>query len=171
VSHPVLLGHGASGSADSMRPWVAGLKQRGIEAATVPATGKLPMKAEKAMEVFRGLAAQHPRAVLGGQSYGGRVASMVVAEDGGAGLVLLSYPLHRPGHADELRTQHWAALKCPVLFLSGEADPFARIDLLREAVAGLPGAELHTYPRVGHGLNAVRDDALERVARFVSGLG
>jgi hypothetical protein len=34
----------------------------------------------------------------------------------------------------------------------------------------LPDAELFTYPRVGHGLAPVLDDALDRVAAFVKGL-
>ena len=55
--------------------------------------------------------------------------------------------------------------------LSGESDPFARIDLLREAVReGLPQAELVTYPGTGHSLTKVLDDAVDRIARFVSGL-
>ena len=171
MSLTVLLGHGASGSAETMRPYVDGLTKRGVAAATVPESGRLPMKAERAMEVFRAQVDGRKDVVLGGQSYGGRVASMVAAEDGAAGLVFLSYPLHRPGHPDEARTQHWPGLKCPALFLSGDADPFARIELLRAAVAKLAGAELHVYPGVGHGLNKVRDDALDRVAEFVKALG
>src|SRR5207245_8055581 len=130
--------HGASGSAASLRPHVEGLRRRGFEAATVPTEGKLPMRAERAMDVFRETAGDTTEVVLGGHSYGGRVASMVAAETGCAGLLLFSYPLHRPGHPEELRTQHWHAIRCPVLLLSGESDPFARIDLLREAVGLLP---------------------------------
>jgi predicted alpha/beta-hydrolase family hydrolase len=165
----IFLGHGASGNADSMRSYVTGLAQRGIDAQSVPGTGKLPARAEKAMEVFRQLAAEHPRSILGGHSYGGRVASMVAAEGGVAGLVLFSYPLHRPGHPEELRVSHWPAIKCPVLLLSGEADPFARLDLLRASVSKLVSAELVTYPGVGHGFPrhaAAFNDALDRVAAF-----
>jgi pimeloyl-ACP methyl ester carboxylesterase len=57
-----------------------------------------------------------------------------------------------------------------VLLLSGESDPFARIDLLREAVRRLPAAELVTYPRLGHTLKPVLEDALDRAAAFVRGL-
>jgi predicted alpha/beta-hydrolase family hydrolase len=99
---------------------------------------------------------------------------MVAAEDRVAGLVLLSYPLHRPGHPEELRTAHWAAIRCPVLLLSGESDGFARVDLLREAVAAWPVAELVTYPGVGHGVHrnkAALEDALDRIAAFVGRLG
>jgi pimeloyl-ACP methyl ester carboxylesterase len=57
-----------------------------------------------------------------------------------------------------------------VLLLSGESDPFARIDLLRAAVtermAGTD-AELVTYPGVGHGLAPVLEDAAATVAAFV----
>ena len=41
---------------------------------------------------------------------------------------------------------------------------------LRQAISTLKHAELVTYPRVGHGLKPVLDDALDRVARFVTRL-
>ena len=57
-----------------------------------------------------------------------------------AALVLFSYPLHPPGRPErtEARIAHWPAIRCPVLLLSGESDPFARIELLRAAVPTLP---------------------------------
>lgn len=171
---PVYLGHGASGNADSMRPYCAALAQRGVDAFTVPASGKLPTRAEKAIDVFRAVVPDLESAVIGGHSYGGRVASMLASSDNPKGLVLFSYPLHRPGHPEELRTEHLGTIRCPVIFLSGEADGFARIDLLREAVAAMTNAELVSYPRVGHGLNrdpAAFADAIERVATFVRALG
>ena len=57
-----------------------------------------------------------------------------------------------------------------MLLLSGDSDPFARIELLREAVKLLPRHELVTWPKVGHGLGSVLDDALDHVARFVASL-
>jgi len=58
-----------------------------------------------------------------------------------------------------------------VLFLSGESDPFARIDLLRLAIQErLPNAELVSWPKLGHGLGPVLDEALDRVASFVRSL-
>jgi uncharacterized protein len=164
----VILGHGASGTAAGMRPHVDGLRARGVEALAVD----LPRgPAERAVDSFAAAARPHGEtAVIGGHSFGGRVASLLAARDGAAGLVLLSYPLHRPGHADELRTHHWPAICCPVLLLSGESDPFARIELLRAAVPLLADARLVTYPRLGHGLRPVLDDALDHVARFVATL-
>lgn len=169
-SADVFLSHGASGSASTMRPWVEALGKHGISAATVPAEGKLPMRVEKAVLAYRERIAGSPGAVIGGVSYGGRVASMVAAEgDEIAGLVLLSYPLHPPGKPDQQRLEQLKRIRVPVLFLSGESDPFARLDLLRAAVATVGDAQLLTFPGVGHGLARdprVMAECVERLAGF-----
>jgi hypothetical protein len=156
-----------------MRAHVAGLERRGVAASAID----LPLhKAEAAVPAYRlhieALAETSGLVVVSGQSYGGRVASLLAAEDPDtvAGLVCFSYPLHRPGHPDwETRSAHWPGIKAPVLLLSGESDPFARIDLLRRACAErLPGASLVTYPKVGHSLKPVLEPALDAVAAFVA---
>lgn len=162
------LAHGASGSAESMKPHVAGLEQRGLRARAV---GLPVRKAEEVTSIYRGQVPEYPAAIIGGHSYGGRVASLLAADETPAGLVLLSYPLHRPGHPEDLRVGHWPRVTCPVLLLSGESDQFARIDLLRASVDLLPNAQLITYPGVGHGLKGtVLSDALDRIAEFAAGL-
>jgi len=153
-----------------MTPYVNGLQSRGIAATAID----LPVrKAEDAIPAFHAVVPSEPWAVVGGQSYGGRVASLAAAEPHApyAALVLFSYPLHPPGAPDkaEARTSHWPQIRCPVLLLSGESDPFAKIDLLRAAVPRLGGpAELVTYPNLGHGLKPVLDDVLDRVAAFLA---
>jgi len=150
-----------------MTPYVDGLKARGLLAQAVV----LPIrKAEEVVSVYRQQVDDYPNAVIGGHSYGGRVASLLAAQEAPKGLVLLSYPLNRPGRPESLRTEHWPNIECPVLLLSGEADQFARIELLRIAVGLLPNAQLVTYPGVRHGLLSVLDDVLERVAEFVGSL-
>jgi len=145
-----------------MRPYVKALEKRQLKASAID----LPVgKAERAVPVF--VQKVPAGSIAGGHSYGGRVASMAATQVAYAALVLLSYPLHRPGHPEDLRTEHWPKITCPVLFLSGESDPFARIELLRSAVRRLPGAELVTFPGVGHGLLPVIDAAMDRVAAFV----
>ena len=174
---PILfLGHGASGSAATMAPHVAGLQARGIDARAVD----LPRgRAERAIPVFAALLGAEPRThrpiAVGGHSFGGRVASFAAADACAAGrpplaLVLLSSPLHAPGRPDDwdARTAHWPRLTCPVILLSGASDPFATPALLERAVAErLPTAVLVIYPRLGHGLARVLDDAMDRVADFV----
>jgi pimeloyl-ACP methyl ester carboxylesterase len=165
----VYLAPGASGSVERLRPQLDGLHARGIEAAAVA----LPRgRADRAVSAYRAAVDAPATAVIGRHSFGGRVASLLAAEEPVAGLVLLSYPLHRPGHAEgwDERTAHWPRIGCPVLLLSGESDPFARIGLLRRAVRRLPRADLVTYPRVGHGIGPVLDDALDRVAAWVAAL-
>lgn len=170
------VGHGASGTSASMAGHVRGLIERGIDARAID----LPLKkAEAAVPAFRAIVPDGPAApggdglpiAVGGQSYGGRVASLAAAEPGTdyTALVLFSFPLHppgAPGKADE-RTAHFPAIRCPVLFLSGESDPFARIDLLRGRIELLRDAELVTYPRLGHTLRPVLGDALDRAAAFL----
>jgi hypothetical protein len=169
VSH-IYLGHGASGNAASMRPFVDGLRRRGLAADAVD----LPKRrAEDAVAAWRAVVPDGPGTVAGGHSYGGRVASLATAAGAGyAGLVLFSYPLHPPGRPErtEARIAHWASIDCPVMLLSGEADPFARLELLRVSVGLLPKAELVTYPRLGHTLRPVLDDVLDRVRAFVESL-
>lgn len=166
----IYLGHGASGSAATMAPFVEGLVRRGLEAHPL----QLPRRrAEDAVAALLDQVPDEPGVVVGGHSFGGRVASLAVA--GGtrrfAGLVCFSYPLHRPGAPEmEVRSAHWPLIACPALLLSGEADPFARIDLLRAAVPRLRTGTLVTYPRLGHTLRPVLDDALDRVAAFVVSL-
>ena len=161
----IFLAHGASGDATSMRPYVKALQARKLPASAID----LPRsKAERAVPVF--IEKVPAGAIAGGHSYGGRVASMAAVEIRYKALILLSYPLHRPGHPEDLRTEHWPKIRCPVLILSGEADAFARVELLRAAVRLLPQAELVTFPRVGHGLLSVIDAAMDRVAEFLRGL-
>lgn len=167
--HPlrIFLGHGASGTSVTMRPWADGLRARGFDAVAIDLPKR---KAEDAVDALMAIAPPGPDVVIGGHSYGGRVASLAAAAHPYAGLLLLSYPLHRPGHPEQLRIDHWASIRCPTLLLSGEADPFAQIERLRAAVPQLPNAQLVTYPRVRHGLAPVLEDALDRAAVFLETL-
>lgn len=157
---------GASGTVAGLAPEIAALRRRGIDASAV----QLPRgRAEAAMAPYLAAAPPSPETAIGGHSFGGRVASLIAAEHEYGALVLLSYPLHAPGGADrwDERTAHWPMIACPVLLLSGDRDPFARIGLLREAVGRLRSAELVVYPGLGHGIGPVFDQALDRVAAFV----
>jgi predicted alpha/beta-hydrolase family hydrolase len=61
-----------------------------------------------------------------GKSFGGRMASMAVADGmATAGLVFLGYPLHPPGKPEKARDEHLPGITVPMLFLQGRNDPFA----------------------------------------------
>jgi predicted alpha/beta-hydrolase family hydrolase len=94
------------------------------------------------------------RVFLGGQSYGGRQASMLLADEPVAdGLILLSYPLHPPGKPEQLRTQHLPNLHVPTLFVEGTLDPFATIEEIEHARRLIPAkTELLTVEGAGHDL-------------------
>jgi predicted alpha/beta-hydrolase family hydrolase len=151
-----------------MRPYIDPLRKLGIDARAP----RLPKgQAERAIEPLRAqLGEDLSAAVIGGHSFGGRVASMLAAQSTPAGLVLLSYPLHRPGHPETVKNEHWGRISCPVLLLSGDRDQFARIDLLREAVGGLAHAQLHVYAGLRHGLQQLAADVAERIASFARSL-
>lgn len=157
-----------------MRPHVEGLARRGVGAVAVdlPRRGQAVVRAEQAVATFLAVSGTGPEVVVGGQSYGGRVASPVAAEHPFAALLCCSYPLHRPGQPEgEARIAHWPRIRCPVLLLSGEKDPLARVDLLRQAVGRLPRGTLVTYPGAGHSMKgAVLEQALDAVAAFLAAL-
>jgi predicted alpha/beta-hydrolase family hydrolase len=154
-----------------MAPFVEGLRARGVMATAIDLPKR---KAEEAVPAFHLVVPSGADVAVGGHSYGGRVASLAAAEPDApyAGLVLFSYPLHPPGSPErtEARIAHWPAIRCPVLLLSGESDPFARIELLRAMVPRLAQAELVTYPRLGHTLKPALEDALDRAAAFLKAL-
>ncbi len=112
---------------------------------------------------------------LGGQSYGGRQATMLAADEPQLveALLLFSYPLHPPGKPERLRTEHFPRLRIPALFVHGTADPFGSIAELRLAVSLIP-APTQVMPIAGAGhdlrrgrfdLGAVVAAALAQLAR------
>ena len=96
------------------------------------------------------------RAFLGGSSYGGRQASLLLALHPGLveGLLLLSYPLHPPGKPAQLRTTHLSELRTPSLFVSGTKDSFGTIEELEAARKLIPArTELAQIDGGSHGLS------------------
>ncbi|HTV44990.1 MAG TPA: alpha/beta family hydrolase [Stellaceae bacterium] len=109
---------------------------------------------------------------LGGQSYGGRQASLLAADmpELAAGLVLFSYPLHPPGKPERLRSEHFPRLRVPIVFVQGTADPFGSIAELEAATALIPAAtRLIPVTGAGHDLKRGRFDLDQIVARFFDG--
>lgn len=92
---------------------------------------RMPGPATHATATWRAVVAyareQDPNATIWatGKSYGGRMASMAVAEGLVVdGLAYLGYPLHAPGKPEKPRSEHLPAITVPQLFIEGTNDPF-----------------------------------------------
>ena len=110
------------------------------------------------------------RLFLGGHSYGGRQASMLLAAEPvlASALLLQSYPLHPPGRPRDLRTAHLPDLRVSTLFVHGTTDPFGSPAELDKARALIPGRTALLQVNGGHdlGWSRKRGDATlpERIA-------
>ncbi|MBV9086802.1 MAG: alpha/beta hydrolase [Acidobacteriaceae bacterium] len=109
------------------------------------------------------------RVFLGGQSYGGRQATMLCAAepDLAHGLLLTSYPLHAPGqHA--FRTVHFPDLKTDSLVVHGGRDPFASSEEIQSALKLIPArTRLLEFEALGHDLAARRKIDPAMVSRII----
>jgi predicted alpha/beta-hydrolase family hydrolase len=120
----------------------------------------------------------------GGKSMGGRMTSQAAAEApllAVRGLVFFGFPLHPAGRPSGERAEHLDRVELPMLFLQGERDRLAELDLLRPVCARLGArATLHVVPGADHGFHVPkstgRSDAevlgelADVVARWSAGL-
>jgi predicted alpha/beta-hydrolase family hydrolase len=178
----VVLAHGAGANRESpvLRAVATAFAAQGIAALRIdlpfrqarPKGPPSPAWAERDREGLRralaALARRCPgRLVLGGHSYGGRQASMLLADAPGLaqGLLLLAYPLHPPGRPERRRTEHLITLRTPTVFVHGTLDPFGFIDELDEARGMMPGpTRLLAVRDAGHDLGARADAAFAEAA-------
>ncbi|GAB3566144.1 alpha/beta hydrolase [Arthrobacter alkaliphilus] len=167
----VVLAHGAGAGME--HPFLAGLAHAlnddGVATLRFnfpyrEAGKKFPDRPPAAIAAWRAVMAEAASRSDGeplwaaGKSFGGRMASMAVAEGmPAAGLVYLGYPLHAPGKPEKLRDEHLYGLTLPMLFLQGTRDTFATPDLLENVVARIgPTATIewweggdHSFARAG----------------------
>ena len=187
----LILTHGAGGNAGS--PFLVALAEAFAAAGFTVLCCNLPFRQNRsfgpprpadatrdraglknAVSVMRGLAPS--RVFLGGQSYGGRQATLLCADEPKLveGLLLLSYPLHPPGKPDQLRTQHLPKLHTPALFVHGTRDAFGTIQEMEAALRMIPTkTKLLPVEGAGHDLGfkgKSRNEALpaEVLAAFQS---
>jgi predicted alpha/beta-hydrolase family hydrolase len=183
-SDAIVLTHGAGSNADApllralARAFAAGgmtvlrcdLPFRQARASGPPS----PAGAERDRRgLAAALAAMAARGVrrcfLGGHSYGGRQASMLIADAPSVarGLLLLSYPLHPPGKPERRRIEHLPRLRVPTLFVHGARDPFGTEEEIEAARALIPATtSLMMLPRAAHALHADATTARAIVTAF-----
>lgn len=140
----------------------------------------LPSRAPGAIAAINEAAAQlaeangiaPDRIVLGGRSFGGRMCSMAVAQGLPAlGLLLVSYPLHPPGKAEQRRVEHFPDITVPCEFVSGTRDAFATPAELEEAIRTIRGPVNLTLLEGGnHGLRGRDAELAEASAAAVRSL-
>ena len=189
-----LFAHGAgAGMAHStMESNAQGLADRGIATLRyqflyMEKGSKRPDAPKLAHAVVRAAAAEAVRLVpdlpmfAGGRSFGGRMTSQAQADapiPGIEGLAFLGFPLHPAGRPGIERAGHLARIEVPMLFVSGDRDALAELDLLRPVVAGLGGrATLHLVSHADHSFRVAarsgrtaadaEGEALDAVANWI----
>lgn len=164
----LVLAHGAG--AGQAHPWMraraADLQARGLSVVTfdfpyMSQGRKLPDRAPVLLAAFAAVVAAiadrlGTPIVIGGKSMGGRMATMLAAEDGlhpsVVGVVAMGYPLHPPGRPDKLRVEHLPRVAVPLLVVQGTRDPFGSPDEIAAECARV-GASPTVVPVAegGHG--------------------
>jgi len=188
----VILAHGAGLPQTSafMVNCAQALARRGCRAVTFnfPYTEqrrRLPDRAPVLEACFRDVITavrarpepRPPRLVIGGKSMGGRMATHLAAQGFAAlaGVVVLGYPLHPPGRPDQLRVEHLARIRQPLLVVQGERDAFGTPDELRPYLAPLPAASVHVVEGGDHSFKVARRaplgqaEVFERIQDLIAG--
>ncbi|MFE6734269.1 alpha/beta family hydrolase [Microbacterium sp. NPDC057650] len=151
MDHPFLIGF-----AEALR--AEGFSTLRFNFPYVDAGRRMPGPAAQSITTWRGVVAwvrervPEARVFASGRSYGGRMASMAVAEGLGVdALVYLGYPLHPPGRPEKPRVEHLPAIAQPQLFVSGTNDPFIQPHAqFEEAVASCQDARIEWVDGGGH---------------------
>ena len=162
-----LFAHGAGArmTHKTMESNAQGLAERGIATLRyqflyMEKGSKRPDAPKLAHAVVRAAAAEAVRLApdlplfAGGRSYGGRMTSQAQAETplpSVKGLAFLGFPLHPAGKPGIERAEHLARVAVPMLFVSGDRDALADLELLKPVVERLgERATLHLVHHADH---------------------
>ena len=163
-------GSGAGKDHDFLSGYARAVAHKGIAVLRfnfpyMDAGKKFPDRAPAAIDVWKqvrewvgsNLSGDLP-VFIAGKSFGGRMASMAVAEGMEArSLIFLGYPLHAPKKEDKLRDEHLYPLQVPMLFLEGTRDPFANPEILTRVVSEInPDSELVWFEGGDHSFKVAR---------------
>jgi uncharacterized protein len=168
-----VLAHGAG--AGMRHPFLEATSQRLAERSVATLRYQFPYMEQRARRpdapavaaaTVRAVVVEAARAapglplVAGGKSFGGRMTSTAQAEQplpGVRGLVFLGFPLHPPGRPGDSRAEHLAQIQIPMLFLQGDRDDFADLQLLRPVVKRLgERAALHVVEGGDHSFKVLK---------------
>ena len=121
-----------------------------------------PVLVETVRAAVRTAAREAPDLPLlaGGKSMGGRMTSTAASLaplPGVRGLAFFGFPLHAAGKPASARGDHLIDVALPMLFLQGDRDRLADLDLLEPLVARLgERATLHVEPSADHSFHVLK---------------
>ena len=147
ASNQLLLAHGAGAGMDHefMEAIATGLAQKGIrvirfefpymQIRRTDGGKRPPDRMPKLLQAYAqqlsdtlALTPSTTRLFVGGKSMGGRVASLLAAQQpltsAIAGVICLGFPFHPPGKPERFRGEHLNGLQIPLLIAQGERDSF-----------------------------------------------
>ena len=90
---------------------------------------------------------------------GGRMTTAAHAQEpltGVQGLVLFAFPLHPAGKPGTSRADHLSDISVPMLFLSGDRDKLAEMDLWSPICERLSRAHLHVLTGADHSFHVLK---------------
>ena len=116
------------------------------------------------------------RILAGGHSFGGRMTSLAQADaplPGVEGLAFFSFPLHPSGKPSIDRAAHLGSIQIPMLFVSGDRDKLAELDLFQGVMANLDqSATRHLLDTADHSFKILKrsrkskEDVYQETARI-----
>src|SRR3974390_3139896 len=192
-----VLAHGAG--AGMTHPFLAevakGLAERGIstlryqfpymeQGSKRPDAPKLAQATVRAAVMAAARLVPEQPLFVGGKSFGGRMSSQAQAASplpGVSALIFLGFPLHPPGQPSNDRAKHLFEVQIPMLFLQGDRDEFAQLDLLKPLTEQL-GARttLKLFPEANHSFHVpartgrkdseVRTEMLDTMTDWMTGI-
>lgn len=185
-----IFAHGAGAGMDHafMQAVAKGLAQKGVQVVrfnfpymvkrTEDGKKRPPDRAPKLLEAYQAVINEHcpsGRVVIGGKSMGGRMASLLSAEDKVAAIACLGFPFHPPGKPENYKGAHLADLDKPCLILQGERDTFGKKEEFADfalspkvSVEFIPDGDHSFKPRKSSGHTEEGNIALavEHLAKF-----
>jgi len=127
-----------------------------------------PKQAQFAWErIIEEIARIYPESPLfiSGKSYGGRMASHLLAEAEAPlvkGIIYYGFPLHAPGKDSKDRAAHLKDLSVPQLFIQGTKDKLANFELISEVVTGITLAKLQKIDDADHSFNVPKRTGISK---------
>jgi predicted alpha/beta-hydrolase family hydrolase len=169
-------GYGGSAEQPILRAVAGRLKEVGIVTRRISFSRKRPSGdyAPEIEDVRRArdalLAEGLQRVAFVGRSFGGRMCTLLAADNPPTALVLLGHPIAPPGRPRPQDEAALAAVRCPTLIVQGARDALGPLDVLRRIAASNSCIELHVLDDVGHQFGPRQAEAVARAAAWLARL-